>query len=116
MARLRRIPIDPAVPDQSVQVRLPDGVFRFRFYWVIRMGSWFLEIWDANNEPVVLGLRVAVNNDLLDQYKTLPNAPTGVLFAVALLDGSDRVPYGSEAARDDLGDAVKLFYVESADD
>lgn len=114
MSRIRTIRLNPDLPDQTHQVILPDGVFIVRLRWNVRMTSWFLSLRNNRREPLVLGVRLALDTDILAQYAHVDGMPRGVLMAVSLEAGQERPPVNA-IGRHELGRTVRLLYVDPPD-
>lgn len=92
------------------QITQLDGLeYLMRFLWSDREGCWYLGIYDQNNNPIALGIRLIVSWSLLRRFID-PRLPSGVLMCVDL-SGQDIDIRESG----DLGARVKLTYI-TADD
>lgn len=114
MSLLRRIPINPDLPDQSFAVALLDGVYRFRVYWMSRLESWFLSLYNAAGVPLIQGLRLCVNSDLLTPYHAHDGLPPSLLFVVDLGNNKADAPQSTadEPSRLEIGKRFRLLYVD----
>jgi hypothetical protein len=73
------------------------------FEWNSRTSLWTMSIYDAAENPLVLGLALVVDTFLIGKFRN-PGLPPEELV---LYDSSGK---HVEAGRDDLGDRCKLFY------
>ena len=82
-----------------------DWVLRFR--WSSRFDTWYLDVFDADEQPVALGVRLVLGVDLLATY---PGAkPAGMLAVITL----DKTPTDPGFGSFDRGH--RLVYFEAAD-
>ena len=106
------IPIDRAIEDASffdLQVNLEGSVYTLEFRWNDREQSWYMSIWDADQEiGYAAGIKL-VSNWLLRKY-TADKTPPGEFF---LLDTAADVERAVDPGFDDLGNRHQLFYVMS---
>jgi hypothetical protein len=105
------IPNLPDEPFHTLRVRLDDRDYTLEFLYSTRGENWSLSIYDEENEPVVLGLKLFTGVPLLAAYKRDERVPRGELFLVAL--GSDQSP----PKLAELGDGLRceLTYYPEAD-
>lgn len=96
------LPID-STPDAIVSFDIGEVVLTFRTYWNQRDQSWFVDILDAEETPLILSLRIG-NKTILSKY--LPDL-AGTIFAISndTLDQSDPGEF-------DLGKRVLIMYEE----
>lgn len=89
-----------------VQSSVIDGrEYILRFYWNQRQGTWFLDFFDQDNDPIVQGLALVLGADLLKYVKD-SRKPPGKMFLVDLT-GQHLQPHINE-----LGSRVVLFYAD----
>ena len=89
-----------------------DGVsYGVELNWNGRVGAWYLSLYDAAGEPLLLSRKVVTNMPLLHRFKFLTGMPAGDLIAV---DPSETIAY---AGYTELGEGrgVTLYYVEGAE-
>jgi hypothetical protein len=55
-------------PEETFQVVIFDILYNFRQLWNVREEFWTLDIYDKNNEPLVLGVKLVNGIFLLSQY------------------------------------------------
>lgn len=90
------------------QVTLENIVFTFEFIWNDREGSWYMNLYDTNSNPLVSGLKVVLNVPLLARFVST-SLPNGDLIATDTT-GQDLMP-----GLQDLGDRVVLGYFSNAE-
>jgi hypothetical protein len=97
----------PSDVDSFTQLTSLDGAsFELRFRWNPRAAGWFLDVFDAGGEAIVLGVRIVVSWPLLRRV-THAGRPAGEIMAVDTTGGGD-------PGRDDLGSRVVLKYFDAA--
>ena len=101
------IPTRFDLPSYEYQLELEGTLYTFTFNYNRRLDRWFMNIGDEVNNPIVSGIKIIVNYDLLDRYKN-SKLPPGQFIAIDE-SGENKTP-----GREDLGNDVKLFYIESA--
>lgn len=96
-------------PNFSFKVPLPNTAeVEFRFQFLPRAGFWIYDLNDADRVPIVQGLQVVVERDVLKQIVDT-RRPPGKFFFFA--DGPE-----APVTRSDLGARVKLYYVADEPD
>jgi hypothetical protein len=89
------------------QVTLLDGrEYVLAFDWSARESEWYLSIFDQDENPLALGIKVVVGLPLLYR-ETNPALPPGLLAAIDLARGD------LDPAVDDFGTRVLLLYQEA---
>lgn len=91
----------------SIEIDLDQLSFRFDFDWNDRSESWSFNLYDASNVLLLAGRKVVVGFPLLNRFRD-PRLPPGDLHAIDT-SGANLDPKFA-----DLGDRVKLLYVEAA--
>lgn len=74
------IPMFTDVPWFRQQVTLSGNLYNLRFRFNVRSNRWIMDIADANNTDVLLGLPVLILRNLNNQFVVTGNPP-GVLYA-----------------------------------
>jgi len=87
------------VDDATQTVTLDDTQYRLRTYWRERLGAWFLDLREADNTEIMLGVRLSPGGDPFAGIQP-ENGPSGSLWCIGP-DGYDR---------EDLGDSLQLWY------
>lgn len=85
--------------------------YRFEFKYNARMRRWTLNMFSPEDEPMLTGAVVLLNVNLLN-YCPPKLHPGGFLVATWVSDDES----AEEATEFDLGDRVKLYYYERAED
>lgn len=109
-----RIPTSTAFTDYRQTTTLEGRDYILRFLWNQREGSWFFSLFDADEDPIVEGVKVVVGFSLL-RLVTDERRPPGVLLAV---DTTAPVPDRAAGEKvlaldpgiDELGERVLLLY------
>jgi hypothetical protein len=84
-----------------------EGIFyTFNFQWNSRMSIWSLDILTEAEDPIVQGLPIFVNLNVIERFKDSRLPPGKIYF----LDTSGNV---SNPLRFDLGQRVSMLYEES---
>jgi hypothetical protein len=97
------LPIDASAPHYTVDVALGGTLYRFGVNWNDRAGFWTLDVSLTDDTPLVAGMKVVADWDLLGQFPDL-RLPPGYLLAV------DLTAQGLDPAYDDLGSRVILVF------
>jgi len=96
------------VPQFVQQTQLDGRTYTFRFHWNERERSWYLEIGDVDDVPIVASRKLVANWPLL-QRVTDERRPPGEIFVVnATADDSD-------PDLDDLDESVTLQYFDESE-
>lgn len=93
-------------PYSSQRIALDGKSYTLSLAWNQYASSWSLSLFDENEEPIVVGLRVISNWPLLRYYGFDPRMPPGELYA------QDVTGDGSPPGLDDFGEGkrVELTY------
>lgn len=98
------------LPAYNYIITLEGTPYRLDFTWNARMnngvGKWMLQISDAQSNVIIGNVPVVATWPLFDRFKT-KTLPPGTLFA---FDSSGQ---NLDPGRFELGDRVRLFYLES---
>ena len=103
------VPTTPGAPYHSQKTRLDGRDYVLRFAFNQREGRWRLSIFDDEEQPILLGLKLVANWPLLRHYHYDPRIPPGELMVLDLT--GDRTPPGL----DELGEGLRceLTYFEA---
>jgi hypothetical protein len=110
MPEIFEIPIDRETDDEpSLKMRtvLEDIELVLRFDWNTREERWSISIYDALDNPLIIGQVLTINNELLQRFEII-GLPPGELL---LYDTSNKV---IEAGLEDLGKRCRLLYLSVA--
>ena len=87
---------------EAFSVSLGGAYYNLATRWNAQINYWTLDISDANNNPIVLGIPMVAGRNLLEPYQTL-----GFNFALYVMcDGTQNDP-----AFTTLGISDNLYYV-----
>ncbi len=100
------MPIRNDLAAYTFQIDLEGTIYTFTFRYNERMDRWLMDIADANEETIITGIVVLTEWLLIDRFKD-DRLPPGNFLAI---DESGEQKY---PGREDFGQDVKLFYVES---
>lgn len=103
MPEIFRIPVDSSASSYKVRMDLEGEEFVFKLYFNERMNRWLLSIYDANEEPILMGIALNVDGSLIGRYSD-PRLPPGELIFY------DTSAQFREGGRNDLGDRCLLLY------
>lgn len=100
---------DPA--QWQEQITLTGNVFIFRLAWNALNQFWTMNMYDQNLNPIVLGIFIANNYDLTQQYKAIIQAfgggiSFGDIVCIDYNEGWDNI------TRFQMGNSSDLFYYE----
>lgn len=88
-----------------------EGVeYLLNFTWNSRETAWYLGIYDQDQNPLCLQIKLVVSWSLLRKFRQLPNIPPGCLYCADLTNAGLDVQTPTE-----LGVRVPLYYVTSDD-
>ena len=100
------IPVRSDLPAYQFGIDL-DGVnFKFSFRFNTRMGRWLWDILDTEENPILMGVPLLVNLDLIGRYK-IEELPLGSFICI------NETGTSNNPGRYDLGNNVKLLYEEA---
>lgn len=97
------IPVDSADPHYTLDVTLSGIAYRLSLDWNTRGGFWALGIYDQTGAPIVLGVKIVADWELLARFAN-SRLPPGLLFCV------DTSGQGLDPTDSDLGTRVLLVY------
>lgn len=100
------IPVRADLPAYKFQIDLEAKLYTFKFRYNERMDRWVMDIADENENALLSGIAILTDWDLIGRFKN-DALPPGTFLA---MDESGERKY---AAREDLGNDIKLFYIES---
>ncbi len=100
------IPCTPQGPHFSQRTEIDGATYIFEFEWNERAQSWFLHLANQDNEPLVSGVRIIADWPLLHR-------DTGVFLGQLI--AIDTTGKGESPAFQDLGERVKLVYIQQVE-
>jgi len=92
-------------PAWSMQIQLTNVLFLFYFKWNAMNKYWVMSIYDRNEQPILLGVKVVTNYDLTSQFPLL-GMPAGEIVCQNIRD------MWNEITRFDMGQTTELIYYE----
>jgi hypothetical protein len=104
------VPVFPSTPLYKERVRLEGRDYIFRFDWNDREQRYYMHIFDQDEVPLLLGVKVIANWGMLTRHHFNPALPPGELIPMDLEQG------GEPPTFDDFGTRVRLFYYASDED
>lgn len=106
MADIVEIPTDSENASFKIRTDLEGATYVLHLHWNGRAERWFLSIFDADEQPILMGVPLNINMDVWGRFR-LSALPPGILM---LYDTTGR---NEEAGRDDLGGKAVLIYREA---
>lgn len=98
---LYKIPLTSV--QQELDIDLGDATYHLRFTYNKIAGAWYLDVYDADGNPLVLGTPLVTGANILDQY--LYKGFGGILTLYT--DGdADHMP-----SLDELGEHTKVYWI-----
>jgi hypothetical protein len=91
------------LPFTQQVVQLSGRSYLIEAKWNSSYRYWTLDIYDGLRQPIIFGLKLVANIELLRRYQ-LENLPIGALGAILTGEGVERV------GRNNIGDTVQLVY------
>lgn len=95
---------EPAAFQQ--QITLTSVIFILYFRWNAMNAYWVMNIYDRNDQPVLLGIKVVTNFDLTAQFAALTGMPEGDILCQNILGLWDTIK------RFDMGQTTEIMYYE----
>ena len=90
------------------QVTLSGVIYLFYFRWNALNQYWVMNIFNVDNQPVLLGVKVVVNFDLTEQFVVV-DKPSGEIICQNILD------QWNDIGRFDMGETTELIYYEASE-
>lgn len=95
-------------PDMSIRCAIEGVTYVFRWVWNEREATWYVSIADAENDPIVSGVRVVLGENLIAGVAD-SRLPDGQILVADPSGNTD------EPDRDTLGKNVLIVYVTTAE-
>lgn len=95
----------------TFDIELANRVFHFIFSWNSREESWYMDIQDGEEVPIIHGIKLVPNYRLLKQYKAYNTLPDGELILWDLEQDS----VNSGVTFDNFGSRYQLLFFTSAE-
>lgn len=103
-----KLPVSSEFPKFKFNTELDTETFIFSFRFNERMDRWIMNISDATEIPLIMGIPVLLGVPFYEQFKN-PSLPKGRLFAI------NPESANTEAGSEDLGKSVFIFYSDEGD-
>lgn len=102
---IQRVPLDSSdkVSNFKFRTTLDEVDYFLRFRWNSRSALWLMDIYDADDQPINMSIRLVVNTNLIEKYKN-DRMPKGILM---LFDTEGSY---EECGFDELGNRCVLIY------
>ena len=97
------IPVDSTSPYFTQSIPLDGVTYIFQFKFNSRFGVWYISLFDANNNPIVLNIKILPLLPLFSRHRK-PSMFPGDVIGINLNDKF------SNPNRDNLGVDFKLYY------
>lgn len=89
----------------KAQITLSQIIFTLAFKWNALNAYWVMNIFDRNDQPILLGVKVVTNYDITAQFVVL-GMPSGDIFCQNIIGLWDDIQ------RFDMGETTELLYYE----
>jgi hypothetical protein len=106
MTLLQKIPTLPDTTDQFISVELGGNPYVLRILWNERFGYFSLSVYEADNTPILINIKIVKNYNITHQFKDT-RLPYGDFYFVQEKGGAARPGYT------DLSTNCNLYYYES---
>lgn len=106
MTELIEIQINSVSSNFRASTNINDINLNFDFFFNNRMNRWILSIYDENSSPIITGLNVVNNQDILLNKKHLIPELSNISLFFTHTDQYNSLP----ASRDTLGNTVIFLY------
>jgi hypothetical protein len=90
----------------QAQITLTGVIFILSFSWNAMNEYWTMSIYDRNDQPIVLGIKVVTNYNLTAQYAATPGMPQGDIICQNIIG------QWTDIGRFDMGETTELIYYE----
>ena len=88
------------------QITLNSVIFILYFRWNAMNKYWVMNIYDRNDNPIVLGIKVVSNYNLTKQFSAINGMPQGDIICQNILG------LWTDIMRFDMGQTTELIYYE----
>ena len=102
-----KIPTSSTLPWYSFKTTLTGTVYTLELRYNLRMQRWMLNILDANNTPILMGVALLIGRSVSGQYRTL-SVPEGALFAL------DDTGAGNQPTLSSFLTSHSFYYLDSS--
>lgn len=102
---ITQLPIRSDIPAYDFQTELDGVLYTLGFSYNVRAGYWVMDISDANETPILMGVRIISGWLLTDRF-VIDNLPPGDFF---ILDTSGK---NEDPLMNDFGTTKLLMYAD----
>ena len=85
------------------QIELSGVIYILRFKWNALNQFWSMDVLNGNDEPIVYGVKIVVNWNLLEQY-AMTDKPEGDIVCQNIVGGTEKIK------REDMSTVAQLLY------
>lgn len=103
-----QIPIRSDIPAYDLQVELDGVLYTLGFTYNARANYWVMDIYDANELPILVGIRIITGWLLTDRF-VMEGLPPGDFF---VFDSSGK---NEDPTQDDFGTVKTLVYADESE-
>lgn len=90
----------------QAQITLTSVIFVLYFRWNAMNRFWVMNIFDSNDQPILLGVKVVTNFDLTSQFSAITGMPLGDILCQNIIQDWNTIE------RFDMGQTNELIYYE----
>ena len=101
------LPVRSDLPAFEFTLDLEEALYTLAFRWNDRKERWLMDIKDSNGADLLMGIVLLTDVNITDPY-IIEGLPPGRFFVI------DESGAGKNPGINDLGNDVKVFYLESA--
>jgi len=101
-----QIPIDNINASFKLRTDIEEVTYVLEFNYNSRLERWHINIMDADEEPILMGVPLGINFNILQRFR-MTTLPPGLMM---LFDAEEQ---NSEATRASFGDTSLLLYEEA---
>ena len=93
----------------QAQITFTSEIFIIYVRWNALNKYWVLNIYDRNDAPILLGLKIVTNYDLTNQFKAIPGMISGDILCQSILE------LWTDIQRFDMGQTTEIIYYEAGE-
>jgi len=103
-----QLPVRTDLPAYDIQTELDGVLYTLGFSYNARAGYWVMDISDANETPILMGIRIISGWLLTDRF-VMDNLPPGDFF---VFDTSGK---NADPLQDDFGTTKLMMYADASE-
>ena len=92
----------------QAQITLTNVIYILFFKWNALNKYWIMDIYDRNDQPILLGVKVVTNYNLTKQF-VVSGMPSGEIICQNIFDN------WNDIERFDMGQTTELIYYEAGE-